>query len=87
MATSLRALCTYDIGSSSTSLDYVLRMASHIHIQDAICMELFHDMLGSHSDRGNEEFCLSLDNDIDQFVQVSPCQIDLCPVLSASSLK
>lgn len=61
----------------------MLRMAGHIHVQNVVCVKFFHDMFGCNSDGGDEEFRFGLDDDVDQFVEISSREVDLIATRSA----
>lgn len=62
----------------------MLGMASHVHVQDTVCVKLFHNIFGCDSNCRDEEFRFGFDDDVDQFVQISSREVDLIAIRSAS---
>ena len=71
MATGFTTLSADDVCTSLASLLNVLGVANHIHIQDAICVEFLHDVLGSDPDSGDKELCAAGDDDVDKVVKTT----------------
>ena len=69
MPASLAALCANDIRTGLARFMRMLRVADHVHVQDAVGVELVDDGLRRDAHRGDKELGSTLDDDVDQVVQ------------------
>lgn len=71
VATTLATLGADDVDAEVKALLDVLDVADHVHVDDAIGMELVDNSLGRHTDGRDKELGALLDNDIDQLVELT----------------
>jgi hypothetical protein len=65
VSTSLATLCANDIDTKIKALLNVLWVANHIHVEDAMAMQLVDDLFRRDADGGDEELSAGLDDDVD----------------------
>jgi hypothetical protein len=53
----------------------VFGVTNHVHVQDAMLVEPINNGLGGNTDGGDEELSAALDDDIDEFVELSLCVV------------
>jgi hypothetical protein len=75
VATALTTLGADDVDAEVNALLDVLNVADHVHIDDAIGMELVDDGLGGHTDGRDEEFGALLNDNVDELVELALCVI------------
>jgi len=63
--TSFATLCANDVRTDIDAFLNVLGVADHVHVEDAVLVELVNDGFGWDPDSGDEEFGARIDNDID----------------------
>lgn len=71
VATTLTTLGADDIGAGVKGLLDVLGVANHVHVQDAMLVQLLDDGLGRDTDGADEESGTALDDDVDEFVKLA----------------
>ena len=76
MTTAFSSLCADDVYAAFKALRDVLWMANHVHVEDAVFVQLIDNMLGRDTDSGDEEFYARIDDDIDEFVEFAPGVIE-----------
>ena len=69
MTTTFTSLCADDVYAAFKALRDVLWMANHVHVEDAVFVQLVDNILGRDTDSGDEEFGAGTDDDIDEFVE------------------
>lgn len=75
VSTTFAALCANNICTGIEGLLNMLRVANHVHVEDASSVQLLNNRLRRNSDGGNEEFCAALDNNIDKFIEFALCVV------------
>lgn len=71
VTTTLTTLCADNVNTEVEALLNVLGVADHVHVDDAVGMELVDDVLGGDTDGGNEELGTGLDDDVDKLVKLA----------------
>lgn len=71
VSTSLTTLSANEIDTESEALGDVLWVTDHVHVEDAVGVELVDDSLWWDTDGGDEELGARLDNDIDELVELT----------------
>lgn len=71
VAATLATLSADDIDTEVEALLDVLGVADHVHVEDAVLVELLDDVLGGDTDGGNEELGAGLDDDVNQLVKLA----------------
>jgi hypothetical protein len=71
VAAALAALGADDVDTELEAFLDVLRVADHVHVQDAVGVQLVDDSLGRHADGGHEQLGAGLDDDVDQLAQLA----------------
>jgi len=71
VATTLTTLGADDVDAKVKALLNVLDVADHVHVDDAIGMELVDNSLRGHADGRDEKLSALLDDDIDELVQLT----------------
>ena len=71
MTTTFTSLCADDVYVALKALCDVLRVADHVHVEDAVPVQPVDDMLGRDTDGGDEEFGSRFDDDIDELVELA----------------
>jgi hypothetical protein len=71
VSTSFTALSADDIDVEVEAFLDVLGVADHVHVQDAIGVELVDDSFGRDTDGGYEEAGAAVDDDVDEFVELA----------------
>lgn len=71
VTTTLTTLGADDVDTEVEALLNVLGVADHVHVDDAMGMELVDDVLGGNTDGGNEELGTGLDDDVDELVKLA----------------
>jgi len=71
VATTLATLGANDINAEVEALLDVLRVTDHVHIEDAVLVELLDDMLGRDTDGGDEETRPRLDHNVDKLLKLA----------------
>jgi hypothetical protein len=82
MTTSFSALGADNVHTSLQGLFGMLRRANHVHNQDTGLVKTLNSMLGRHTDSTNEQFRSMLDNQFNQFIEVT---VSVVMVRSTSS--
>lgn len=75
VATTLTTLGADDVDAEVNALLDVLNVADHVHVDDAIGVELVDDGLGGHTDGRDEEFGALLNDNVDELVELALCVI------------
>jgi hypothetical protein len=75
VATALAALGADDVDAKLEALLDMLGVADHVHVQDAMGVQLVDDGLGRHSDGRHEELGAGLDDDVDELAQLALCVV------------
>lgn len=81
VATALAALGADDVGANVDALLHVLGVSDHVHVEDAVLVEAFDDVLGGNTDGGDEQLGARVDDDVDELVELA-----LCVVVASSAL-
>jgi hypothetical protein len=71
VAAALAALGADDVDAELEALLDMLRVADHVHVQDAVRVQLVDDRLGGHADGGHEQLGAGLDDDVNQLAQLA----------------
>lgn len=71
VSTTLATLCADDIDAQIKALLDVLGMSNHVHIEDAMRVQLVDDLLWWDADGGDEELSAGVDDDVDQFAELA----------------
>lgn len=71
VATTLTTLSADDVDANIQALLNVFRVADHVHVQDAMLVKAFNDMLRGNTDSGDEEFGATVDDYGDQLVKLA----------------
>lgn len=71
VTTTLTTLSADDIDTEVEALLDVLGVADHVHVDDAVGVELVDDVLGGNTDGGDEELGTGLDDDVDELVELA----------------
>lgn len=71
VATSLAALGADNVDAEVEALLDVLNVTDHVHVEDAVLVELINDGLGRNADGGNEELAAGLDDDVNELVKLA----------------
>lgn len=75
MSTALTALCADHVDANVETLLDVLGMSDHVHVENAMLVELVDDGLGWHTDGRDEQLCARLDDDIDELTELALCVV------------
>ena len=71
MSAALATLGADQIGANVKAFLHVLGVADHVHVEDAVLMELVDDGFWWDADGGDEEACARLNDDVDEFVELA----------------
>ena len=71
MATALTALGADQVGTDVEAFLDVLGVADHVHVEDAVLVQLVDDGFGRDADGGDEESGAGFDDDVDQLVELA----------------
>jgi hypothetical protein len=71
VSTALTTLCADDVDTEVEALLDVLRVTDHVHVENAVLVELFDDFLGRNANGGDKELSTRVDDDIDELVQLA----------------
>lgn len=71
VATSLTTLCDDEINTEVKALLHMLWVSDHVHIENAICVEPLDDMLWWDTDGRDEDLYATLNNDINELVELA----------------
>ena len=71
VASSLASLGADEIDTNFEGLFHMLGMANHVHNNDAGFVELIDCPLGRNADGGDKEGCFLLDDDFDEFRELT----------------
>jgi hypothetical protein len=82
VATALTTLSADDIDAEVKALLDVLNVPDHVHVDDAIGVELVDDGLGGHTDGGDEKLGALLDNNVHELVELTLCVVVAVKALS-----
>lgn len=77
MSTGLGALRADYVGAGRARLVHVLRMPDHVHVQDAVGVQLVDDVFGRHAHGRHEQLCAPGDDDVDEFVERASGVVEL----------
>lgn len=71
VTTTLATLGADHVDAELEALLDVLRVADHVHVEDAGAVQALDDVLGRHTDGGDEEARTGVDDDGDQLVELT----------------
>lgn len=69
VSTSFSSLCANHVGAKLETLLDVLWVANHVHVEDAVLVELLDDVFWRDADGGDEEAGARFDGDVDELVE------------------
>lgn len=81
MSARLATLGDDDVGADLAGLVGVFRMADHVGVEDAGFVEFLDDGFGGDADGADEDFGATFDDNIDEFVQLAFCVVNLANML------
>ena len=71
VATALTTLRADDVDAELEALLDVLGVSYHVHVEDAICVQLVHDFLGRDTDGRDKQFGAGVDDDVDELAELA----------------
>jgi hypothetical protein len=71
VASTLTTLCADHVDTEVEALLDVLGVSDHVHVQDAVLVELLDDVLGGYTDGADEELGARVNDDINELVELA----------------
>lgn len=71
VTTALTTLSADNVDAKFEALLDVFGVSDHVHVENASLVELLNNVLGGHTDSTDEEFGATLDDDINELVELS----------------